>query len=130
MSEENPREALARVSRNLKHFTAEITTVRDEDGLRVSLGGYLDGDAANTVMTPLSDLVMTWAGAPRFVVDLSKLEYISSLGIGMLTTLAVSAHRRSMTMTLCEPQPSVLHVLELLGIPQYIPVIPCEKDGA
>ncbi|HEY9594933.1 MAG TPA: STAS domain-containing protein [Spirochaetia bacterium] len=127
MTDEDPREALARATRNLKHFTADVTTTRDEDGLRVSLSGYLDGDSANSVITPLSSLVMGWSGAPKLVVDLSKLEYISSLGIGMLTTIAVSAHRRSIALTLCAPQPSVLHVLELLGIPRYIPVVMDEK---
>jgi anti-anti-sigma factor len=130
VSEETPREALERASRTLKHFTIGVTTEPPERGLCIALSGYLDGDAANTVMDPLSSLVLSWGGTPKLTIDLAGLEYISSLGIGMLSTLAVSSHKRSIAMKLMDPQPSVLHVLELLGIPQYIPVVRTEKDGS
>jgi anti-anti-sigma factor len=122
VSEETPLEALKRATSRLKHFSVDVPTGAADRGLLVSLAGYLDGDAANTVMEALTSLVLGWDGAPQITIELSRLEYISSLGIGMLTTLAVNAHRRSFTMKLQDPQKSVLHVLELLGIPQYIPV--------
>ena len=40
---------------------------------------------------------------------------------------AVAARKRGIEMFILSPQPSVLHVLELLGIPNYIPIIQKEQ---
>ena len=110
------------VTRGLKNFSARAQ-VSPQGGLRVVFEGYLDGDAANAVSGPLVALVAAWDGAPRIIVDLAELQYIASLGIGMLTMAAVAAKKKAIDMSLESPRPAVLHVLELLGIPEYIPVV-------
>ncbi len=110
------------VTRDLKNFSAHAGTL-PHGGLRIVFEGYLDGDAANVVSEPLVSLVTAWDGAPLIIVNLEELHYIASLGIGMLTMAAVAARKRAIDMSLESPRPAVLHVLELLGIPQYIPVV-------
>ncbi len=115
-------DSFAAATRELKNFSAHARELPG-GGLQVVLDGYLDGEAATVVSDPLMSLVAAWDGAPRVAISLEGLQYIASLGIGMLTMVAVAARKRAINVTLESPKPSVLHVLELLGIPQYIPVV-------
>jgi anti-anti-sigma factor len=58
----------------------------------------------------------------RVLVDLSEVDYISSIGVHMLVTSAHSIASRGGKMALLSPQPTVLHVLDLTGILQLIPI--------
>jgi anti-anti-sigma factor len=56
------------------------------------------------------------------LVDLSKVNYISSIGIPLLINSAKSLARQGGKMALLNPQKSVENVLELTGIPLIIPI--------
>ena len=56
------------------------------------------------------------------LVDLSEVDYISSMGVHMLITSANSIAGRGGKMALLNPQPTVLNVLDLTGILQIIPI--------
>ena len=56
------------------------------------------------------------------LVDLSKVNYISSIGIPLLVNSAKSLARQGGKMALLHPQKAVENVLELTGIPLMIPV--------
>jgi anti-sigma B factor antagonist len=56
------------------------------------------------------------------LVDLSKVNYISSIGIPLLINSAKSLAREGGKMALLNPQKSVENVLELTGIPLIIPI--------
>ena len=56
------------------------------------------------------------------LVDLSKVNYISSIGIPLLINSAKSLTRQGGKMSLVNPQKSVENVLELTGIPLIIPI--------
>jgi anti-sigma B factor antagonist len=56
------------------------------------------------------------------LVDLSKVNYISSIGIPLLINSAKSITRQGGKMALLSPQKSVEDILELTGIPLMIPI--------
>ena len=56
------------------------------------------------------------------LVDLSKVNYISSIGIPLLINSAKSLARQGGKMALLNPQKSVEEVLEVTGIPLIIPI--------
>ena len=56
------------------------------------------------------------------LVDLSKVNYISSIGIPLLINSAKSLVRQGGKMALVNPQKSVENVLDLTGIPLIIPI--------
>jgi len=58
----------------------------------------------------------------RVLVDLSEVDYISSIGVQMLVNAANSIASRGGKMALLNPQPSVLDVLDLTGILQVISI--------
>lgn len=58
----------------------------------------------------------------RVIVDLSRVNYISSIGIPMLINTARSVSSQGGKMVLLNPQQNVSEVLEITGIPQIIPI--------
>lgn len=56
------------------------------------------------------------------LVDLSKVNYISSIGIPLLVNSARTVARQGGKMALLSPKKSVENVLELTGIPLIIPI--------
>lgn len=56
------------------------------------------------------------------IVDLSRVNYLSSIGIPMLINTAKSVVDRGGKMALLNPQQSVAEVLDIVGIQQIIPI--------
>jgi anti-sigma B factor antagonist len=57
------------------------------------------------------------------LVDLSGLEFINSLGMGMIVSCARSLQRYGAKMVLLNPLPVVEEALEAVGIDQGIPIV-------
>ena len=86
----------------------------------IKLSGALDGNGVGDVEL---EFVRLCAGDNVCVlVDLSKVNYISSIGIPLLINSAKSLARQGGRMALLNPQRAVENVLELTGIPLIIPV--------
>ena len=92
-----------------------------ENGIRlIRLMGTLDLSGRYSIEI---EFVRQCAGdSPRVLVDLSEVDYISSIGVHMLVTSANSIASRGGKMALLSPQPTVLDVLDLTGILQLIPI--------
>jgi len=92
-----------------------------ENGIRlIKLIGTLDLSGTYSIEV---EFVRQCAGDNvRVLVDLSEVDYISSIGVHMLITSANSIASRGGKMALLSPQPSVLYVLDLTGILQLIPI--------
>src|SRR5215471_126567 len=63
------------------------------------------------------------------LVDISGLEFINSLGMGMFISCAGSLQRYGARMVLLSPQPQVEEVLKAVGIDQGIPVVHDAEEG-
>lgn len=88
----------------------------------IKLSGALDFHGVGDVEV---EFVRCCAGENLCVmVDLSKVNYISSIGIPLLINSARSVARHGGKMALLSPQRAVEDILELTGIPLIIPVYP------
>ena len=58
----------------------------------------------------------------RVVVGLSKVDFLASIGIRLLTLTAKSVASRGGRMVILNPIPEVQEVLEITGIPAIIPI--------
>ena len=58
----------------------------------------------------------------QVVVDLSRVNYLSSIGIPMLINTAKSVANQGGKMALLNPQRNVSEILEITGISQIIPI--------
>ena len=92
-----------------------------ENGIRlIKLNGTLDTGGVARVEI---DFVRCCSGANVCVlVDLSKVNYISSIGIPMLINSAKALAKSGGKMILLHPQNNVENILELTGIPLIIPI--------
>jgi anti-anti-sigma factor len=90
-------------------------------GIRlIKLSGTLDVYGVNQVEV---DFVRCCAGENVCVlVDLSKVTYLSSIGLPLLINSAKSIARQGGRMALLNPRKPVEDVLELTGIPMIIPI--------
>jgi|SRR5919109_2562089 anti-anti-sigma factor len=65
----------------------------------------------------------------QVIVDLSKVNYLSSIGIPMLINTAKSVTSRGGKMLLLNPQQNVAEVLDIVGIQQIIPIYTDLEDA-
>ena len=63
------------------------------------------------------------------LVDVSALEFISSLGMGMFVSCARSLQRYGVRMVLLNPRPEVEEALKAVGIDQGSPIVRSVEDG-
>jgi anti-anti-sigma factor len=92
----------------------------DSDTRLIKLSGTLDFYGVQDVEV---EFVRLCVGENICVlVDLSKVNYISSIGIPLLVNSAKSIARQGGKMALLHPQKAVENVLELTGIPLVIPI--------
>jgi anti-anti-sigma factor len=91
------------------------------NGIRlIKLNGTLDMSGVSRVEL---EFVRRCAGQNVCVlVDLSKVNYISSIGIPLLINSAKAVVRNGGRMALVNPQNNVENILELTGIPLIIPI--------
>lgn len=92
-----------------------------ESGIRlIKLSGTLDVHGVNVVD---SEFVRYCNGENVCVlVDLSKVNYISSIGVPLLINSAKALARQGGKMALLNPKKFVEDSLEIMGIPLIIPV--------
>jgi anti-sigma B factor antagonist len=63
------------------------------------------------------------------LVDISGLEFITSLGMGMFVSCARSLQRWGAKMVLLNPRPEVEEVLKAVGIDQGVPIVRSVEEG-
>jgi anti-sigma B factor antagonist len=63
------------------------------------------------------------------LVDMSQVEFIASLGMGMLISCAKSLHRHGAKMVLLRPTGIVEEALKAVGIDQVIPIAHSLEDA-
>ena len=92
-----------------------------DNGIRlIKLKGTLDTNGVSKVEV---EFVRRCSGENVCVlVDLSKVNYISSIGIPMLINSAKSVAKNGGKMALLKPQNNVENILEMTGIPLIVPI--------
>ncbi|MGK2855677.1 MAG: STAS domain-containing protein [Thermoanaerobaculia bacterium] len=106
----------------------ELREIARADGIvQLALIGKLDVAGLDAVQARFRDLTTT---TPRnTIVDLSELEFIGSMGIGMLISCAKAMARQDARMVLAGPQPEVGSVLHMTGIDNVIPIVASVEDA-
>jgi anti-anti-sigma factor len=99
---------------------------RDPCLLELSLSGELDMKAASD-LTPLFDaVVLECPPKSRLVLDLSLVNYISSTGVGLLSSILVKSGRRSVSLVLLNIPQKIRNIMDTLGLMSYFTE---EKSG-
>ena len=104
---------------------AEVRTVPTSDDIsHVALSGRLDIDGVGKVELPLT--LATVSQRKPVVLDMSGVEFLGSLGIGLLVRCAVSLHRTGARLVLFGCQPLVKKSLETTKVNAVLPIADSE----
>ena len=100
----------------------ELSVIQSTDRLtHVALSGRLDAVGVQQVGTRFQGVTAS-RGKPT-IIDLSNVEFIASLGLGMLLSCARSLHGRGVRAVIVNPQPLVAKALETAHMMSVIPVV-------
>jgi anti-anti-sigma factor len=106
----------------------QITEVRLDNQLtHIALSGRLDVAGLHAVDMKFHGY--TAARRRPTLVDVSGLELITSLGMGLFISCARSLQRFGARMVLLNPQPQVEEALKAVGVDQGIPIVRSVEDG-
>jgi anti-sigma B factor antagonist len=104
---------------------AEVRTIAVTDEIsHVRLVGRLDIDGVGMVEIPLT--AATVARKRPAIVDMSGVEFLGSMGIGLLVRCAVSLQRSGARVVLFGCQPLVQKSLEITKINAVLPIVDSE----
>ena len=99
----------------------DVTTSVRSDGTKVmKLTGRMDIEGTDQI-----GLKFNAAAAEDLaylIADLSDVDFMASIGIGVLVRVAKAARRRGGNLVLLNPQPIVRLVLEKTGIPSLLSI--------
>lgn len=97
-------------------------TMRDvADGvIDVAIQGRLDTPGVEAIETRLSAEVI--AHHASTTIDLSRVEFVGSMGIRMFVSLARSLARQNRKLVLYSPQPQVKESFDSVGLDTLIPI--------
>jgi anti-anti-sigma factor len=96
-----------------------------ERHVRVRLAGRLDTPGVDSIETRF--LASIVPNGNNTIVDMSQVDFVSSMGIRMLVSAARSLKMRQAVLAIYGLQEQVHQVLELVSIHQIIPV--CSTDA-
>jgi anti-sigma B factor antagonist len=105
---------------NSAHAGATVE-LRDREACRfvLALSGELDMKASSDLTPLLESAVLECPPKGRLVLDLSLVNYISSTGVGLLSSILVKAERRSVSLILLDIPPRVRNIMDTLGLMSY-----------
>ena len=102
-------------------MSISISSTSQGDGTLVAVSGEVDVSNASDLRDELNRAL---AGSSTSIeVELSKVSYIDSTGIGVLVGAAHRAGELSRTFNVLHPQANVSRVLGLLGVSKDLGVI-------
>ena len=92
----------------------------DDKSILIHLEGRMDVKGTNEIDLRFAG----YCAAPhhRIIVDMSKVDYLSSLGIRALMSNCKAVTARSGTFTISKPQDTVLDVLKMAGMDKIITI--------
>lgn len=79
-------------------------------------------DASNSVILDEAIQELVDGGSKSIIIDGSKLDYISSAGLGVFMSYLEDFHEKGISMKICELTPRVYEVFKILGLDQLIPI--------
>ena len=99
----------------------------NEQANKIVLAGRLASGTVGAVETPFTATLA--ASGRSAVLDLTALEFLSSLGIRLLLSAARVVSRRGGKVVLFGAQPMVAEVLTAMALDQVLPLVATEEEA-
>jgi anti-anti-sigma factor len=101
------------------HASIEVIAATDKNGISLGVNGYIDSGNSSDFSDIASMALEMAYGNGQLVFELSGLSYISSTGIGALTSLLPTAAAHSVQVCLHGASPSIKKVFDSLGFVSF-----------
>ena len=98
----------------------DITVERQQQATIVAAGGKLDAAGAPELESRCKTLIQE--GANRLLLDLARVEYVSSAGLRSLLVLAKAVKSAGGGLALCSLVPAVRDVMTISGFDNILPL--------
>lgn len=105
----------------------EIKEIKHEGVCVIQITGRLDAATAPDLEKKLQDLLQ--AGENNFLIDLTDLNYISSVGLRVLLVLAKKTKASAGQAVLCGLQEHVYEVFEISGFTSIFQIFKTREEG-
>lgn len=97
----------------------EVRGKRLDKCLDIYFSGAIDLSYAKQVQDLMPELIGHAETMSHIILDLANVHYISSTGVGALSSALILARKRGLTLLLRGLQPKVRSVFVLLGLMQF-----------
>lgn len=106
-----------------------IESVRDETHAVIMVSGELDAATGRQLHAELVEMFS--AGIDRVVLDLRRLTFVDSFGLGVIVSAKkrLSQEGNSLCLVADETQRSLRRILEITGLDRVLPVHPTVADA-
>jgi len=101
--------------------------IKGDRAAQVVLDGSLDAHTFDKFRNALTTLAET--GTRWIVLDLSRMIYISSVGLNFLVNARVMQRKSGGEMVLVGPQPQVMTILKMLGLLEVLVLAPSVDEA-
>ena len=100
----------------------EIQETPRPDGItQIALVGKMDARGFHAIDMKFHGY--TTGRRKNAIVDCSKLEFVASLGIGLIVSCAQALGKHGARLVVVNPQPAIDEVFRLVGADQIIPIV-------
>jgi len=96
--------------------------------LRIDTGKMLDNNNAHEMVATINEGLE--AGYHNIILDMGQLEFLSSAGVGSILGTVETAREAGGDIILCDASPTILHVLEVLDLADYLTIKVDKKEAA
>jgi anti-sigma B factor antagonist len=107
--------------KSMKDFSVELVPYSAKDTLVLRLSGSLDSVSASFLESHLNDAIES--GQCRIVVDLSKIDFVSSTGLGLLLSTVTALRADGGDMILMKTPQNIIDTFELMSVDDYFETI-------
>jgi len=120
------REDISTQENKIVRAALKFTTLESAVGC-ISLFGRLDILGVQQIESNFA--MMTSTQRKSVIIDLARLELMSSIGLGMLISNANTLYALGKRMVVLNPQKRVERVIRMAGIDQILPIVYSVRDA-
>jgi anti-sigma B factor antagonist len=96
----------------------QITTHKETEYYTIAVEGDLDASSSIQLDEAISDAVSK--NEKKIIVDCTKLDYISSAGLGVFMSYIQDFNNNNISLVLCHLSEKVKNVFQILGLDELI----------